>query len=1422
MAAPLRSTTSCMAALAYQVYAIENQVQKARLSQALPWSTEWINRAVDQILVCLREEVSPLEGTLACLLLALEDPSQEVSALGKMLQELPDAVKEKLPSSEEDLLANPRILLMYHNAEGRNFLDACLDALQRKRSLESIDVRDFTQTGIELSDPKLRQRLYQNLINRDPGFFLQGIENIGILSLKKELAQVYLDRDPSVFLANMEKFSLDPSQHFSIAQICAKKVPQTLSDNMHKFSLSDLERKEIAKICLTRDCHVASNVSCFHLSEEARFELFCEFARGYLMRLESLKYFDLTESQKKLFFSELIKSNPQRLVDVIAQIPEELHEALARALLQEHNQNGFWKALPALQLSEESLYALATEMGQKDPRSVMCDINAFRLASKEKRYALARALGVQDPTCFSLNLEKFAIAREDDIDGEISKILLQASPSAFAHACVLWGFSQEERLEHLQDVLSKSVETVCLRRRARLGDPAGEMIRHFNQYEIADKTKRYDLFLELFKRSPQIALDYFTLFEIDVSLHFEIAQFCAEKYPEILANTIDSLVLGETQKIAIAHLCIERGPYNPKIVEALQSFQISNKDAIWAILFRCAQKEEGHADNSWRTLSEWEMRVLKLRNIIRETRNLAPDAQIPDFPKEVEFAKYCAEQIPSIVGANIQAFQLSEDEKFAVAKLCIQYGSKDIRSYIDSFQIHHKKKSIDLVLQYAIKYPEETLCREWCTSAYEKQLPSLQWKLKLLPGIVKTIQGKPQPDGILDTIRDIIAYPNEELARYCWRQLRTVLQSDKAISNYIRMLDQAVYLKLPMLQPSQWEMQFDSEVTPGCFLDLDLDAFLEAIRGEEFLPAQQHFNCWIGMCKKYQSSFTPRQQVWIKEYLGMWKVLNKKTMRSKFSSSEFCSHLGLEEDHLKATHAIIESEYQEQWVGLVTSKLEEARSLGLLTEFQRQLQTRREKARDIKKDIATIRKELQKHKKELKNGDASKGLMQAYLGFMQALSEVEELPPEKQIRCVAEVLAKEPVADAKKRVLQATALCKIKRIDLLWQAIENRESLLTKLQEGLKESDCFRRAVEGIDFTETYDRTLGSMRVPDAWITYGLKIHELQEEEVVIAFQQAIQSILKETLSIDRYSIEGERRQHLQRLRENLGSEKWADWQKGYTPEPCLVDLESQDERFSFQQFLMSKWQHGHMQKGGQVLLHLKEFLGGGKERQQELFGQYQEESAKDSENKVFAAEVQLMKWYLDQPSLEGIRSEDAALIEVIQNLSFFEIANDLKTLLKKVSGMVRVQVVDADDWQDLFLCGTEVAGSCQRIDGYPSLNRCLLGYILDGKNRMIAIKDADSGKIQARAIIRLLLCERKPVLFLEDIYPDPCPASFQKKIEECAKMRARDLGVPLYRRGEDAELTFLQSPAPWEYVDAAGDEFRGSEEHTITGNRVP
>lgn len=159
----------------------------------------------------------------------------------------------------------------------------------------------------------------------------------------------------------------------------------------------------------------------------------------------------------------------------------------------------------------------------------------------------------------------------------------------------------------------------------------------------------------------------------------------------------------------------------------------------------------------------------------------------------------------------------------------------------------------------------------------------------------------------------------------------------------------------------------------------------------------------------------------------------------------------------------------------------------------------------------------------------------------------------------------------------------------------------------------------------------------------------------------------------------------------------------------------------------------------------------------------------------------------------------------------------DLKGLLNaKPLSINSLKVVDTDDAEDLLLCGTEITGSCQRVDGDPILNRALMGFVVDGKYRMLAAK-GDDGRLAARRILRLL-CDSngRPALVLERLYANAGVQAgdpVDKALIDLAKKKASAMGCRLLSDGQDLTIdaaqpcivASLDSRAPFEYVDAHG-----------------
>jgi hypothetical protein len=139
----------------------------------------------------------------------------------------------------------------------------------------------------------------------------------------------------------------------------------------------------------------------------------------------------------------------------------------------------------------------------------------------------------------------------------------------------------------------------------------------------------------------------------------------------------------------------------------------------------------------------------------------------------------------------------------------------------------------------------------------------------------------------------------------------------------------------------------------------------------------------------------------------------------------------------------------------------------------------------------------------------------------------------------------------------------------------------------------------------------------------------------------------------------------------------------------------------------------------------------------------------------------------------------------------------DLEPVTYEFKG-AKYLLVDTEQAEDLFLSGTEVPGSCQRVDADPAKNKCLMGYVLDGKVRMLAAKNKDK-KIVARSIIKIMLKDDQPVLLFEKVYG---VGEMRHQLLDLAIKKAQAMGVPLYESGNLERLESIGNVAPFEYED--------------------
>lgn len=140
-----------------------------------------------------------------------------------------------------------------------------------------------------------------------------------------------------------------------------------------------------------------------------------------------------------------------------------------------------------------------------------------------------------------------------------------------------------------------------------------------------------------------------------------------------------------------------------------------------------------------------------------------------------------------------------------------------------------------------------------------------------------------------------------------------------------------------------------------------------------------------------------------------------------------------------------------------------------------------------------------------------------------------------------------------------------------------------------------------------------------------------------------------------------------------------------------------------------------------------------------------------------------------------------------------------------------------SDDYWDLLRIGTDVNGSCQSLYTSADHNKCLLDFVMHGKNFAIVARKPGSKDIAARRMLRIEIdsSTRKPALYLERFYGNYRNWSLDDGLCIMAKKVAQRLKLPLYcsdtgeyHVDDHVQLLAKESAVEWSYSDAAKGQF--------------
>ncbi len=442
----------------------------------------------------------------------------------------------------------------------------------------------------------------------------------------------------------------------------------------------------------------------------------------------------------------------------------------------------------------------------------------------------------------------------------------------------------------------------------------------------------------------------------------------------------------------------------------------------------------------------------------------------------------------------------------------------------------------------------------------------------------------------------------------------------------------------------------------------------------------------------------------------------------------------------------------------------------------------------------------------LKSGSSVQNLLEAFY----LLSSTNIFTPEKKSSGLAKFFPKSDIKIQEQIVKNASAAKGLLQLkDNEWT--ESKNNIIPLFGK------CFEQLIPLKNFkgnvVAKYEEIFASSRNPTGLITLAAGLKTLNENEVMVCLGQFVQAVFSGTLKELRYDIKNN--PHLAKIAEKNPNllEKWK--------KDVSVTSEAKVEQI----FDPNTWLRARLineKHLGEVnLLNFEEYLSAvsaeSDEMKNGILGKLQEELLSNMKGKK-KEEVMKDPYLLNlKLQIECIKLVNAGAVGKIkklkvnfqelekilqhENFSKSEFVNDVKVLLESIKKEIDFEkemekekidesvllAITSDDPIDLLQSGTDVANSCLRLDGDPNSTKGLLGSLMDGKNRLLAIKDK-KGKIVARCMLRLLWDGEQPVLYRETFYPNSATQQQKDLLNKLAIKIAENLEVTLTNNSESGD----------------------------------
>ncbi len=1050
----------------------------------------------------------------------------------------------------------------------------------------------------------------------------------------------------------------------------------------------------------------------------------------------------------------------------------------------------------AILMGKTQLYKIAKLCAKDHGAATAMNIQNFQIENKRHLYKIAKICAKQDSRAIADNFKNFALENNAHVF-KIAKICAQHRGSYTAEKIKIYRIKDKSQLSELALICAEY-------------DTLGTA-RFIENFEIEDKTYLYEIAKLIAPKDGFAVSKNIKNFGIENKTHlYEIAKLCAQENGEQTAENIKNFGIEDPkQLLEIAKLCAHQN--GGGTAHCIENFCIIDKMHLYEMAKLCAERGGGGTVHNIVKFDLDKTQFLEIVKICAERDGgtvaaLIQDLGINDKTQLFEIAKICAKSDGWGTTYYIKNFGIEDNEQlfeiaklsaqqhgmgtaarihnygiknkaqlFEIAKLCAQENGSGTAMYIGGFQFEDKAQLFEIAKICAQKYGGGTAK---CIYNF-----NLEEKEQLIE--IAKICAKYNGSGTAQHFREF-RIDDPEVR---WELFLECFKSENKAVGYIKSF-------LPLPQGVGLNAILLAELL---FKILDKAPEHIALREEFFIKIKsliEELSCTNGGKEKflkmsakistYEMHIQNETMSWLLKALFLSLRMPKENLNWILESELLVKLSELHEPRLRSLLTPGLFELTNRYAPRGTKGL----PLIAIPFFQLQnLGAEEEKLKQIAKTL----------KREQNKSDILKNpvTVQTILHMVHLLASTDIFSSDEKVLAMDRIFFKQDksiednIGTLLKRIAAANGLLQM----------QNKEwpKSLKDINEEFRAS--FEKLIP-IDFkgvvSKRYDEIFGSSRNPYGLIIYAAGLQTLGEPEVMNCLGAYVSTVFNGTFKETRYDTD--KNPHLKTIAEARPDliEQW----KQNSEKPFEISQKEEKRDFNCKEWIKTKLiDDRHL--GQTKIPFIENYFKANTTEEKELV-------SKNLAEELQKAPSEILK--LQQACIAFAESSSENFILPLKEIQAYvdpsaEFANDVKGMLQPKRKCTELKIVNTDDPVDLLLCGTDVGGSCQRLGGDPKLNKGLLGYLMDGKNRLLAIKDA-KGKIIIRCILRLMWDEERPVLYRERYYQDHHDSRLINALNQAAVELAKALNVPLTSADKGIPygkpLHALGSPVPYEYSDAA------------------